>query len=305
MKPIFLKKNTQNAEESFFSRYAEVPHTYDHFHYHKEFELLFNIQNNGTRFVGDSIEPFFDGDLVLVGPNIPHYWRSDLSYYNENSNKLAKVICIHFVRDFAGVDFFSIPEMQNVATLLEKARYGISFPVDKTDKAKEYIFKLVNETGWKKVIFLISVLNELAEIKGNRLLATIGFCQAFYRRHDEEKISDIYNFLVRNHDQNLNLFKVAEHANMNPSAFCRYFKNATNRTFSEALNEIRIGIACRNLINTSLSISQIAYTCGYQYIPYFNRQFLKIKKCTPLEFRQKYKSPDTMFELVTSSDFFK
>lgn len=301
MKPIFLKKNTQTAEQSFFSRYAEVPHTYDQFHYHYEYELLYNIQNNGTRFVGDSIEPFSNGDLVLVGPNIPHYWRSDLSYYNEGSKKVAKVILAHFVRDFAGPDFFSMPEMKNAAQLLERARNGIAFYGEETKKAKELLCRMINENGWKKALCLVSVLCELAEIPDSRILATVGFCQALSKNRNEEKISDIYNFLVRNHDQELNLNKVADHAKMNPSAFCRYFKYATNKTFSEALNEIRIGIACRNLINTSLSISQIAYACGYQYIPYFNRQFLKIKNCTPLEFRHKYMSRVILPEQVPIS----
>ena len=288
MKPVFLKKNTQTAEDSFFSIYAEVPHTYDQFHYHHEYELHYNIMNQGTRFVGDSIEPFSNHELVLLGPNIPHYWKSDLCYYRKGSLKLAKVVVIQFLRNFAGEDFFALPEMKTTALLLEKARQGIIFQGDSVRKTGKKMIELTRESGRNRLLYLISILCDLSEIKDYKLLVSSGFCQSYYKMHNEEKISDIYNFLVRNYHQEISLPEVAKHANMNPSAFCRYFRNATNKTFSEAINEIRVGIACKNLINTDLSISQIAYECGYMNVPYFNRQFKKLKNSTPLEFRMSH-----------------
>jgi len=291
MKPLFLKKNTQAAEESFITRYAELHHTNGQYHYHAEYELLYNIQNRGTRFVGDSIDPFSDKDLVLIGPNIPHYWKSYLTNYQEEHDQLVRYACVHFFRDFAGNDLFLHPVMSSVSHLLEKAKYGVFFQGREACAVGEKVVRLAREErGWNKVLSLIFVLCKLAEMKDYRLLASPGFCNAFYKARNEEKISTIYNFLVQNHHLDLGLEDVANHAGMNPSAFCRYFKRATSKTYSEVLNEIRIGMACKSLIASDHSISQIAYECGYQNVPYFNRQFIMLKKCTPFEFRHRYRS---------------
>jgi len=289
MKPLFLIKNTQTAEQSFFSTYAEVGHTYDKFHYHHEYELHYNIQNNGTRFVGDSIEPFSSNELVLLGPNIPHYWKSDLSYYKRGSQKLVKVVVIQFIKDFAGKDFFSLPEMKATATLLDRSKYGVYFYGSKIRKIGYRLRKLTQENNREKLLSLISVLCDLAEITDYRLLASQGFCELFYKNHNEEKISKLYNYLITNFHRELNLSEVADHINLNPSAFCRYLKNVTNKTFSDIINELRIGIACKNLIYSNECISQIAYDCGYNNVSYFNRQFKKLKNMAPREFRLKYR----------------
>src|SRR5690554_6066263 len=100
MKPINFKMVSRPPESSFLVRYAEVSHTYDKFHFHDEFEILYNIENSGTRFVGDSIRRFNNGDLVLVGPNVPHYWFSEDRYYKGNQNLKAKVVVIQFLEKF-------------------------------------------------------------------------------------------------------------------------------------------------------------------------------------------------------------
>lgn len=288
MKPIFLTKETRNAEESFFCRYAEIAHTYDKFHYHKEYELLYHIDNSGTRFVGDSIRRFGQGDLVLVGPNIPHYWHSDDIYYQQNPLITAKVVLIHFLKDFAGKDLFEIPEMKAAKSLLERAKHGIQVYGPKIRDLGPKIIDVTQKTGWSRILSLITILNEMGEIEEFNLLASNGFCNSYYKNQNEEKITALYNFMIKNHNRELSLEETANHVNMNISSFCRFFKSITNQTFSNALNEIRIGISCRQLINTELSMSEIGYNCGYQSISYYNRQFKKIKRMTPLAYRLKY-----------------
>jgi len=288
MKPIFLPKETRTAEESFFCRYAEVPHTYDKFHYHKEFELLYHIENRGTRFIGDSIRRFSSGDLVLVGPNIPHYWHSDDIYYQNNPDLSAKVVLFHFIKDFAGKEFFELPEMKAAKSLIERARHGVQVYGSKIKEIGPKIVDIINKSGWERIISLIAILNEMGEVDEFNLLASDGFCNSYYKNQNEEKITALYNFIFQNHSRQLSLEEVAHHVNMNMSAFCRFFKNVTNQTFSNALNELRIGISCRQLINTGLSVSEIGYNCGYQNISYYNRQFKRIKKMTPMEYRLKH-----------------
>ncbi len=288
MKPIFLPKETQTAESSFFCRYAEVPFTYDKFHYHKEYELLYHIRNRGTRFIGDSIRRFTHGDLVLVGPNIPHFWRSDDIYYRNNPKLKARLIVIHFVKDFAGKDFFEMPEMKTAKNVLDRAKYGVQIYGHLVKKLSYEIISLPEKTDWRRISSLISILNQMGETEEYKLLCSSGFCNSFYKSENEKRITDIYNFLMENYTRPIQLEEIAAYAKMNASAFCRFFKSTTNKTFSNALNEFRIGIACDKLINSRISVSEIGYDCGFHSISYFNRQFKKIKNLTPIEYRQKY-----------------
>jgi len=288
MKPLFLPKETKTAEASFYCAYAEVDHTYDRFHYHKEYELLYHIHNRGTRFIGDSIRRFSDGDLVLVGPNIPHCWHSDDIFYN-NPDVCARLINIHFEPDFAGPGFFEMPEMKAAKDLLERARHGIQIYGESAKTLAPEIIGMAEKRGFERVLSLFWVLSKMAEAKEFNLLASSGFCNSFYKNENEQKITDIYNLMMSNYHRDLSLEEVADFANMNPSSFCRFFKNVTNKTFSNVFNEIRIGIACKKLINTESSVSEVGYDCGYHSISYFNRLFMKIKRMTPLEYRSKYK----------------
>lgn len=287
MGPKFLTKHTKSAEHSFYCQMAEVPHTYDQFHYHKEYELLYTLENNGTRFLGDSIASFSNDDLVLVGPNLPHYWQSDAKYYENNPLLKAKIVLIQFETDFAGKDFFDLPEMKNVKKLLSAAHRGVRIKQRHAQSVKNKIVNITEKSGWNQILGLLDVLCLLGE-SDYELLASEGFSQSYYKQNNEEKISNIYSFLVQNHHKNLTLADVANHANMNASAFCRYFKSVTNKTLSESLNDIRIGIACKKLIDTELSIAEIGYMCGYQNVSYFNRQFKNVKKINPTNYRMKY-----------------
>lgn len=288
MKPIFLEKDTQAGENSFFTRYAEVPHTYNQFHFHKEYELLYNIENNGTRFIGDSIRRFGNHDLVLVGPNIPHYWQSDDQYFMGDPNIMARVVLVQFVDNFLGEKFLNAPEMALIRNLLDRAAQGIQIRGEEARAIGEKFYLVTQLSGWKKLLTLIEALCMMSEVKDYILLASRGFCES-HKVGNEERISSIFNQIIKNHQREFKLEEAAELANMNPSAFCRYIKKTTSKTFSEVLNEVRIGFACKMLINTNDSISQVAYNCGYQNVPYFNRQFRTIKERTPQEYRMKYK----------------
>lgn len=289
MKPIFLEKDTQAGEHSFFARYAEVPHTYNQFHFHKEYELLYNIENSGTRFIGDSIRRFGNHDLVLVGPHIPHYWQSDDQYFLGDPNIKARVVLVQFVEDFLGDKFLKSPEMVLIRNLLDRAAQGIHIRGEAARVIGEKFYQVTQLTGWKKLLILIEALCMMSEAKDYSLLASSGFCES-HKVGNEERISTIFNHIIKNHQREFKLEEAASLANMNSSAFCRYIKKTTSKTFSEILNEVRIGFACKMLINTNDSISQVAYNSGYQNVPYFNRQFRLIKDRTPLEYRLKYKT---------------
>lgn len=288
MKPIYLEKNTQLGDQSFFFRYAEIPHTYDKFHFHKEFELLYNIKNSGTRFLGDSVNRFEDGDLVLVGPNIPHYWHSDDKYFKDDPGMKAKVVLIQFARDFLGEKFLGLPEMLQIESLYEKAEQGIQIRGKEAEYIGSKLIELNKMSGWKRLVQFIEILCLMADVSDYKLLASRSFCLA-NKFGNNQKISDIFNFIIKNYQEEIELKELASMANMNMSAFCRYFKKSTSKTFTEVLNEIRIGFACKKLINTDDLVSQIGYSCGYTSISYFNRKFRKIKSLTPEAYREVHR----------------
>lgn len=287
MKPILLHKNTQSGEQSFFVRYAEIPHTYNHFHFHEEYELMYIIESCGTRFVGDSIHRYYDGDLVLVGPNIPHYWHSDKKYFKNDPTVRARVVLVQFLRNFMGDTFLELPEMLPIKDLLTRAERGIQIRGENAKIVGKELIALTKKEGRTRLLSMIEILCLMGEALEYRILASSGFCGNNKRRNND-KISIVLDYMIKNHHQNIQFNEIADLANMNPSAFCRYFKKATFKTFSEALNEIRIGFACKMLINTDENISEIGYSCGYMNIPYFNRQFKQIKNVSPTQYREMY-----------------
>ena len=286
MKPINFRKYNLTPEDSFLVRYAEVPHTVNKFHFHKEYEILYNIENSGTRFVGDSIRRFYNGDLVLVGPHIPHYWHSDERYFKGNEDLLAKVVLIQFEQNFLGENFPDLPEMKKLRKLFQKASHGLHFKGRDAAKIGEKIIQISEAIEWRRLLLMIEMLCMMSEANDYELLSSKGFTEAS-KYANQEKMSDLFNFMITNFQRDLKLEEAASRANMNISAFCRYFKKSTSKTFSHALNEIRIGFACKKMISSDRSISEIAFECGFNNISYFNRVFKKIKGLTPLIYREK------------------
>jgi len=287
MKPIYYRKYSDSLEQSFLVRYAEVPHTLDKFHFHKEYEILYNIENNGTRFVGDSIRRFSNGDLVLVGPHIPHYWHSDDRYFEGMEDLTAKVVLIQFVEDFLGEKFLTLPEMQKIKSLLANAAHGIRFKGRDAAKIGEKIIQISEGNCWRRLLLMIEMLCMMSEAEDFELLSSKAYKEAS-KYANQEKMSDLFNFMTSNHSRDLRLDEIADRANMNTSAFCRYFKKSTSKTFSHALNEIRIGFACKRMINSDMPISAVAFECGFNNISYFNRLFKKIKRVTPQKYREMH-----------------
>lgn len=283
MKPIFFKKNTQAAEHSFYTRYADVPHNYNKFHFHKEYELLYNIANSDTHFVGDSIHRFENHDLVLIGSNIPHFWQSDDSFFEGNPKIKARVVLVQFVEDFLR-QFLNTPEMALIKNLLHRATQGIQVRGKEARFIGGKFYELTKYSGWQRLVKLIEALCMMSDTKDYVLLTSQGFCES-HKTGNEERISLIFNNIIKNHNLDYKLEMAAELANVNKTAFCRYIKKATSKTFSEVLNEVRIGFACKELINSIYAISNIAYNSGNQNLPYLNRQFRKIKNCSPQEYK--------------------
>ena len=282
-----LLKVSKDLNHSFVARTDKLPYFYDRWHYHPEVELTFIEQGWGTRFVGDSIEEFNSGDLILLGSNLPHVWRSDNSFYQGNLEKIAISHAIQFVPEVLNDSFSKLPEMQSVFKLLEQAQMGIKIEGEFRSVIKSKILEMGSLTGARRISLLIDILEMIVHHENKRTLSSINFMQN-YHGYDTEKINKVYEYVLRNFQEEITLKKMADLANLSETHFCRFFKSRTRKSLIEFVNEVRISHACRLLIEQEKSVNEIAFESGYNNIANFNRQFKQIKKITPLSFKKLY-----------------
>lgn len=279
--------NRNNRENSSFTVTHHQESTFlKVWHYHPELELVLSLKGTGTRFVGDSIKKFEEGDLVLIGKNLPHMWLNDEAYFEKGSKLVAEDITIHFKKEFLGFDFLDSKEMELISKLLYIARYGIKFNElpQKTKKKIRNLYKLA--PGFERTIAFLQLLNVLANHKNKEFLSSEGFVNSF-KQNQNENLDKTYEYIFENFAKPISLKDVAEVANMNPSAFSRFFKRVNNVTFSRYLNEVRIGYACKQLIENKHKIATICYDSGYNNLSNFNRQFKAIKHMSPKQYLEK------------------
>lgn len=287
MLPLFLKKNTRSFEQSFYSGKVFVNHTYDIWHNHAELEFLHIINGSGTRFIGDSIEAFSSGDMVLVGSHLPHVWRSDKIYYEEIPELQVELTLTQFTKDFVGKEFFSLPEMNCIQELLDDASQGLQILGKTRELISNRLIRLNELEGGEKLMEFIQMLYLISKSKEYRKLSSIGFMDS-YQSKGATRINKVHDFVMNNFMEEISLKEAADVANMNETAFCRYFKSATLKTFTQFLNEVRIGYACKLLLSEDLNISGIGYECGFKNISYFNRVFKNKLSLTPQQYQRKH-----------------
>ncbi|WP_282112054.1 AraC family transcriptional regulator [Maribacter stanieri] len=256
-------------------------------HFHEELELVYIIKSTGTRFVGDSIEKFQSGEVILIGKNVPHMWLNDEAYFEENSSLTAQAVSVHFKDNFVGKEFLSLPEMQPISHLLKKATQGIKFN-NVTDYIKNELLILSSLNPAIKITRIIEILSKLEQTQHYTLLSSNGFINTFHQT-ENKRLNTIYEYVYQNFHTPISSKDVAELANMNASAFSRFFKTIHRKPFTRFLNEIRIGFACKMLLENKESITSIAYACGFGNISNFNRQFRIIKNESPSSFLSQHK----------------
>lgn len=259
-------------------------------HYHPEVELIVLLESTGTRFIGDSIEKFAPGDIVLTGKKLPHLWLNDDIYFDEKSTLRARCYGFHFHEHFLD-NISNIPEMQFVRKLFERANRGIKFNLDDTDQFIADVETIYAKVEGFQLIKVLEMLLQLATVKDFEYLASPGFVTSFERKKDD-KIFQVYEYIRNNFRDHISLDKAAELANMESSSFSRYFKRVHKKTLTRYVNEIRIGYACKLLIEQKYNISEICYRSGYNNVTHFNRKFKSFKGVTPSQYIKLYTNID-------------
>jgi AraC-like DNA-binding protein len=279
MKPLFYKLS-RPSEESIEVLFEEQDHFYDNLHFHPEVQIMAILESTGTHFIGDSIGNFKPGDILLLGSNLPHVFRNEKKYYEENSNLKARNISIFFDEGAFGEKFFSLPEFFHIQKLLQNSKRGIRIKGETNKRIAVLIEEVLSLKGFERLMHIFTILNILSKSTELKPLSSVGF-YGIQKDTDSQRINDVFTYIMKNLSEDIKLQEAAGIANMSVNAFCRYFKKHTRKTFSKFLNEIRIGHACRLLIEEKWNIREIAFECGYDNISYFNRQFKEITKYNP------------------------
>ncbi|WP_111706203.1 AraC family transcriptional regulator [Lutibacter citreus] len=281
---LVLKNTDHSANTRINILKKEVPCLDAAWHYHSQYELLYISKSTGIRFVGDSVSQFSPGDLVLVGPYLPHLWRNDANYYTGDDSVSVKTIVTKFNKNFIGEGTFDNPEFSEINKMLEESKYGICFGNDTSKSLHDEIMELSNLNPALQSIKLLDILNRLSTTDDKTVLSSSDMRQ--YTSENSDRIDVVLKYISDNYASYIGLNDVAEIACMTTNSFCRFFKKMTNKSFTQFLNEVRIRNATRLLIQGSLPVSEVCYIVGYNSITNFNKQFKQIMNCTPKGYRQ-------------------
>lgn len=246
-------------------------------HFHPEYELSLIIKGSGKRFIGDHISTFYPGDLVLIGPNIPHCWISD---DDEIENEM---FVVQFERDFLGSNFYNIPESQGVKRLLGDANQAILFE-RYGDDIRQQLEAMRSSDGLQRIAQLLLTCDRLSSCEQQMLASDDYRLDKDVRGVD--RLTNAINYVKEHLHEEIKQPDVASLVHMAPQSFSRFFRAQMGRTFVSFVNEIRIAEACHLLATTDKDILYIALNCGYGNNSHFNRKFLENKKVTPSRYRE-------------------
>ncbi len=285
MKPIYRDILT-TPDASFAINRFKMPFFDIPWHLHPQYEIIYIVNSTGTRYVGDSIEPFEKDDLVLMGNELPHCWLNAPINECKGKNFDVDYIVVQFNPDFLGNDFFQKPEFNQLNQLLKASKRGIHFEGKVVKKIEKKLFSMLKKKGLERLILFFQLLNKLVDANNQRFLSSEGFIKSIdYEKHPA--IKKIKTYVYENFKTKIKLEEVAELAGMTETSFCRFFKSQQKQTFLSYLKEFRIGYASRQLRETDLSINEICYESGYDNLANFYRDFKNRKKVTPKMYRHK------------------
>ena len=271
----------------FFVREIKQQYFSSEFHFHEECQLAYIIKGSGKRIVGDSIDHFEENELVFIGSNLPHVWyNTEKKTLHKKSLKsvslslfISPVKFLNLITDFGEAD--------RVKKLFRTAQRGMFITGTTKLKLINLLEKAaVEKNGMEHIITLFTIIHVLSTTKEYHLLAKTNYINYFQYR-ENERMNNVYSFLMKNFKTQISLPEVAGIAAMNPNAFCRYFKSRTQKSLIRFINEVRIGHACKLLADENNSITQAAYGSGFNNISNFNLFFKAIKKMTPGEYRKE------------------
>lgn len=254
-------------------------------HFHLDYELVLVNKSTGIRMVGDHIGYFGEGDLVFIGASLPHLWINDNEYINGLVDISAEAIVIHFKDNFLGENFFNLPEMKSMKNFLNLSQHGMVIKSKTRERITALMINMLHMNGTQRLSALFTIFDLLSSTAEFELLVSPGYLND-NNLESSDRFKKVNDYIMRNFDREMSLKEVAAVSNMATSTFCNFFKEHYRCTFVEYLNIVRVGNACKSLSEQDVNVVEIAYKCGFNNLANFNRQFKKIKKMTPSEYRK-------------------
>lgn len=285
MKPLFINTGITDQRLMYIKKvdtsYLDKP-----FHFHPNCELVWIEEGYGKRVVGDDVSAFHEGDLVLMGPNTPHIWTNDDVFYKGNKHLRSKAIVVYFSPHL--LDHLVEPSgLKHFRALLQKAGRGLAILGETKENIRKKLSGIFEKEGLSQLVDFLSILDMLSRTREVQYLSSVRFVNTYTER-DVDRINAVYQFLLQNFKKDIQLEEVARIAHMAPTAFCRFFKQRTNKTLSHFLNELRIQHACDLLSNTDRTVAEVSYESGYHNMTNFNKFFKEITRLKPSEYRRKF-----------------
>jgi len=251
---------------------------FDKLHQHKEIQLSLILEGEGTLIVGDTINYYKPNDILVIGSNIPHVFKSDLK-----SSNTSHMLTLFFTETAFGNDFFKLEELKEFSTFFKRSKQGFKV-ISHKKTLKDLFFQLENATKLRRFILLLELLQVISKANYKSLSSFI--YDKTYTDIEGRRMRDVFEYTMTNYSTSISLNTIAEVANMTKNAFCKYFKKRTNKTYVQFLNELRIEHACKLLLTQKdIAIIEIAEQTGFNNISNFNRQFKKVKSCNPKAFK--------------------
>jgi AraC-like DNA-binding protein len=272
-------------DNAFSLRHDVLPHFGTVWHYHPEIELHYLIKGEGTRFIGDHIGNFQQDDMILMGSNLPHTWKCNLSDLENRDN--VEALVLHFHPESFGKDFLNFSETQSIIKLIEQAKNGLLISGSSKEKIKDLLWKMKPETGLNKLIYLLEIFKIVLENCDYEILSN-NIEYSKFNKLDETRIDKIFSYTLQNFKEKIFIEDVAGLTNLSVTSFCRYFKITANKSYFDFLTEVRLNHACRLIVETDYTIQHIALDSGFENTSNFYRHFKNVKGITPKEYKAKF-----------------
>jgi len=280
-----LEQIKLNPEESFYIGIFQDHIDQSTWHYHQEFELSFITEGTGKRIVGDSVEAFYPGDLIFIGPGIPHVWFSDSPSTKPQSGRTLESVYLLFNHTILPEKLTVLPEFSAVNRAIRYSERGIRITGDTLNQVSRLMLQLPYLNALKRLMLFYEIMDLIGNSDTFTYLASADYARTRFQTTNS-RVKKVHEFLMKNYREEITLEQVAEVAHLAPASASRFFKAATGLSIFESLNKIKIEYARQLLLNTDMSVVHISYDCGFNNLSHFNKQFKKFSGWTPSQYRR-------------------
>ncbi|WP_164108415.1 MULTISPECIES: AraC family transcriptional regulator [Sphingobacterium] len=284
MKPTFAKILNDINRQAFSIKHYSNTNFATEFHYHPECQINLVLESTGKRIIGDNIDSYEKDEITFLGSNLPHVWYTHADDFPDSI--VARSITLFFDPEKLLAVMRNFIDTRRLHSFLQISKQGILFEPLLAQRMKPLILDISNAEGLKQVVLFLDLMDLIINTNAYKVLNDTRYdIESLTNNYD--KIDNIIRFMFQNYHRDISLDEVSVIGNMTKPAFCRYFKNRTQKSFTQFLNEIRISYSCKMINESNELIGNIAYACGFSSLSNFNKTFKSIKKTTPTDYKNK------------------